>query len=226
MAITELITTNDFQESQRAFIEQNYQHFVDDDENKHIYKTVYDNYLEIMENTIESKLIGEFSFQDEEINHFYTSFADKKQHYEQINVNTVDALFSFIDFDRFKKEMLEMKKSIEDKQGTTEIEVNAVDTILNQNNDLESQYQSFEQLQAEDKSKWQLKSNQKDFKNGVKINMWQRKQADSPNDILYVRAQYKGITAEEFVHYYMNPQNLPIMEELKILEKKGPYDQT
>lgn len=76
---------------------------------------MYDNYLEIMEKTIESKLIGEFNFQDEEISQFYTSFPDKKQHYEQINVNTVDALFSFIDFDRFKKEMLEMKKSIEDK---------------------------------------------------------------------------------------------------------------
>ena len=82
------------------------------------------------------------------------------------------------------------------------------------------------ELQGEDKSKWQLKSNQKDFKNGVKFNMWQRKQADSPNDILYVKAQFKGITAEEFVHYFMNPQELPIMEEMKVLEKEGPNDQT
>ena len=74
LAITELITTRDFLDSQTAFIQQNYHHFDDDEENKHIYKTVYDNYLEIMEKTIESKLMGDFKFGDEEINAFYTSF--------------------------------------------------------------------------------------------------------------------------------------------------------
>ena len=78
LAITDLITAKDFQESQTAFIEQNYHHFNEDDENKHIYKTVYDNYLEIMEKTIESKLLSDFNFSDEEVNSFYTSFKDKK----------------------------------------------------------------------------------------------------------------------------------------------------
>ena len=52
-------------------------------------------------------------------------------HYEQININTVEALFSFIDFDKFKKDMLEMKKSIDDTSGTSDIQVNASDALLN-----------------------------------------------------------------------------------------------
>ena len=89
-----------------------------------------------MEKTIESKLLNDFKFSDEEINNFYTSFPDKKAHYETVNINTVDALFSFIDFDRFKKEMLEMKKSIDDKTGTTSIEVNKTDSALCDNHDI------------------------------------------------------------------------------------------
>lgn len=84
-----------------------------------------------MEKTIEQKLLEEFKFADDEINSFYTSFPEKKEHYEQINVNTVEALFSFIDFDKFKKDMLEMKKSIDDTSGTSDIQVNASDALLN-----------------------------------------------------------------------------------------------
>lgn len=110
-AITDLITSEDFKQSDKAFIEQNFHVFDVDEENKHEYKTIYDQYLEIMERLIEAKLVQEFNFTDEEVNDFYTTFQDKKAEYEARNVDTVDALYSFIEFDRFKKEMLDFKKS-------------------------------------------------------------------------------------------------------------------
>ena len=110
-AITDLITSEDFKLSDKAFIEQNFHVFDVDEENKHEYKTIYDQYLEIMERLIEAKLVQEFNFTDEEVNDFYTTFQDKKAEYEARNVDTVDALYSFIEFDRFKKEMLDFKKS-------------------------------------------------------------------------------------------------------------------
>lgn len=110
-AITDLITSEDFKQSDKAFIEQNFHIFDVDEENKHEYKTIYDQYLEIMERLIEAKLVQEFNFTDEEVNDFYTTFQDKKAEYEARNVDTVDALYSFIEFDRFKKEMLDFKKS-------------------------------------------------------------------------------------------------------------------
>ena len=71
-----------------------------------------------------------------------------------MNINTVDTLFKLIDFDKFKKDMIEMKKSINDTQGTSDIEVNASDALLNQDQNVDSQYLKWQELDNEDKSKW------------------------------------------------------------------------
>jgi len=70
-----------------------------------------------MEKAIEARLLTEFAFTDDEINGFYTSFPDNKAAYEQRNSNTVDSLYSFIDFDRFKNDMIQMKKSVTNTEG-------------------------------------------------------------------------------------------------------------
>ena len=71
-----------------------------------------------------------------------------------MNINTVDTLFKLIDFDKFKEDMIEMKKSINDTQGTSDIQVNASDALLNQNQNVDSQYLKWQELDNEDKSKW------------------------------------------------------------------------
>ena len=71
-----------------------------------------------------------------------------------MNINTVDTLFKLIDFDKFKKDMIEMKKSINDTQGTSDIEVNESDALLNQDQNVDSQYLKWQELDNEDKSKW------------------------------------------------------------------------
>lgn len=84
----------------------------------------------------------------------------------------MDALFSFIDFDKFKKEMLEMKKTADDTKGSSDIDVNMTDTLLNENQNIDEQYASWQELNKEDKSKWHVKQTMKEFKNGYKINIW------------------------------------------------------
>ena len=110
-AISQLVISAEFNHDQSEFASKNISIFDEEEENKHEYKTIYDQYLEIMERLIEAKLVQEFNFTDEEVNDFYTTFQDKKAEYEARNVDTVDALYSFIEFDRFKKEMLDFKKS-------------------------------------------------------------------------------------------------------------------
>ena len=72
-----------------------------------------------MEKAIEARLINEFDFTDDEINDFYTSFGENKDTYEKRNPSTVDSLYSFIDFDRFKNDMIQMKKSVSMTEGST-----------------------------------------------------------------------------------------------------------
>lgn len=81
-SITELISHAEFHDDQKSFIMENYRIFNEDEENKHQYKQVYDQYLEIMERTIEAKLIQDYNYSDDQINAFYTSFKQNKAEYE------------------------------------------------------------------------------------------------------------------------------------------------
>lgn len=66
-----------------------------------------------MERTIEVKLVSDYNYTEGEINAFYDSFKANKSEYEKLNPSTVDSLYSFVNFDKFKSDMLEMKKSID-----------------------------------------------------------------------------------------------------------------
>lgn len=79
-----------------VFVDKNYGVFDEEEENKHEYKQIYEDYVSIMEKNIESNLLKTFS--EAEIGEFLTTFKDKMESYEYENSDTVDVLFSFIDF--------------------------------------------------------------------------------------------------------------------------------
>ena len=87
-----------------VFVEKNYSVFDDEEENKHEYKQIYEDYVAIMEKNIEQKLLE--SFTEANISQFLTTFKDNMETYEYHNSDTVDILFSFIDFQQFKSQML------------------------------------------------------------------------------------------------------------------------
>jgi hypothetical protein len=65
---------------------------------------VYTEYVHILDAMIDAKL--KESYDDNELEQFYLGFKDKMPEYEKVNPEVVDNLFSFLDFDKFKKQML------------------------------------------------------------------------------------------------------------------------
>ena len=107
MAIADLITQDEFKKSCDEFYLKNQDKFEDTEENKLEYTDIYTEYVYILENMIETNLHSKFS--DEKIEAFYETFKVNLPEYEKLNPEVVDSLFAFIDFDKFKKNILEFK---------------------------------------------------------------------------------------------------------------------
>ena len=73
---------------------------------------------------IEANLLEKFS--NDQIEAFYGTFKDNLAKYEKLNPEAVDTLFSFVNFDSFKKNILLSKNFLDenyDKKNRTELEV-------------------------------------------------------------------------------------------------------
>ena len=69
--------------------------------------------MHILEDIIESQLKTEFT--DDEVNHFYSTFQDNMAAYKEENADTMDILYGFIDFQKFKENMLLFKEGGDNK---------------------------------------------------------------------------------------------------------------
>ena len=99
-------------------MEKNSAQFEDTDENKLIYTNIYHDYVHLLDQLMETQLKGKFS--DQELEAFYVGFKDKMPVYEKIHIDVVDNLFAFIDFDKFKKQMLLAKNTVNENFSTAE----------------------------------------------------------------------------------------------------------
>ena len=61
-AISKIVVSPEFNDDSQAFIENNYAIFDEDDENKHEYKQIYEDYVSIMDKVIAVKLKNENGF--------------------------------------------------------------------------------------------------------------------------------------------------------------------
>jgi hypothetical protein len=73
-----------------------------------------------MEKLIEAKLKGEYGHTDEDIEIFYNEFKGDVKEFEKEDMDTVDILYSMVDFNKFKKSMLTYVKGAVDLKETTE----------------------------------------------------------------------------------------------------------
>ena len=101
-SIVNLVTSLEFQDSQSEFFTKHQDTFTDDEENKLEYQEIYESYLRIVD--------------EADITEFYTGFKEKFKSYEGIHKVTVDTLFGFVDFLKFKESVLETKKAGSIKQ--------------------------------------------------------------------------------------------------------------
>lgn len=101
------------------------------------------------------------------------TLADKKAEYEAENQDTVDMLFSMIEFDEFKKKMIVAKKGCIDSEGT-EKDDEAIKEY--QKLQIEDEWGTFQKYLAEDLNDksvgWYKKVNMSEFKNGYKCQIW------------------------------------------------------
>ena len=102
--IANLMSQDEFLKAHNEFIVANCRTFSEDEENKHEYHEVYNNYVKIIEDAIEGELKTQFDVSDDALNQFYEALKQPGQisAWENENKEVLDTLFSFTDFDKFK----------------------------------------------------------------------------------------------------------------------------
>lgn len=191
-SICDLVTKPEFQNDQMSFFEANYQHFNEEDENKLEYTTIYEQYVEIMDRTIQTKLMDEYQIGEEDIKSFLSTFEEQIETYKKENSEVVDILFGYVDFQIFKKAMMTYKKGIVNKKesATTE-EENSIQSTAGST--AEDCYTSFLEIFNEPLSNWTKKFDQGTIKNGYNLKIHQRKMPGQKTDVLRVDSTMVGI---------------------------------
>ena len=155
--ICEIVLQPDFSDARFQFFEKNKDTFEDCEENKLEHTNIFKEYIMILEQIIETKLREAFS--DDDIKGFYTTFKEKLPEYEKINSETVDTIFGFTDFDRFKQSMLTYKRGLDEgKEPAKKDKENTLPLHQLVGKDKEHLLKIFEDLNKEDtadpKNKW------------------------------------------------------------------------
>lgn len=80
------------------------------EENKHEYNQIFEEFVKIQEEVIEAKLREKYT--DEQIQAFYQGLESNLKTYEAKDIETVDYLYSMIDFQKFKVKMCMSKARV------------------------------------------------------------------------------------------------------------------
>lgn len=83
--------------------------FDHEDENKLEYTTIHEGYIQICETLVELKLKQHFD--EHLVKEFYQVFQQNFEHFKAQNADACDTLLDMLDFNKFKRTMLEMKQS-------------------------------------------------------------------------------------------------------------------
>jgi hypothetical protein len=107
-----------------AFFEKNCHIFSEEEENKLEYTNVYEAYVKLIEQLIEINLKEKYSVSDEDVKAFYETLKQEGAitTYQALNNDTLEILFGFIDFDKFKISMLDAKKGMINTEESKNIE--------------------------------------------------------------------------------------------------------
>ncbi|KAB5574884.1 hypothetical protein PHYPO_G00214260 [Pangasianodon hypophthalmus] len=103
-SIEDIIMEDDFQNLQRSFMEKYFLEFDDTEENKLIYTSIFNEYIELLEKYLEQQLIERIpGFNMNDFTH------SLKQHKEEVSGDIFDMLLTFTDFMAFKEMFLDYR---------------------------------------------------------------------------------------------------------------------
>mmetsp|Transcript_22678 Transcript_22678/g.34968 ORF Transcript_22678/g.34968 Transcript_22678/m.34968 type:complete len:115 (+) Transcript_22678:120-464(+) len=91
-----------------------------EEENKHEYASIHEAYIFLVDQAIEGTINIEFG--EERVEAFYRDFVQNYGKYKGLNDNTVDILKNATDFEKFKHQMVEMKKTLANEKQDNDIE--------------------------------------------------------------------------------------------------------
>ena len=219
-AISKQIVNLTFINSQAEFFKKHAQTFIDADENKLEYTQIYEAYVYILESIIEIELQKTFSI--EEVKAFYEDVKANLKKYEEMDKDTVDSLYAFIEFNHFKQEILKFKADMI-AAGVLESDKAVDETTFRIDKDL------FDKFHSEDTSdpanKWSQACEYPET-DGVAITIWQKPIAEINGKI--VTKIVKTVRGEDIEPY---KKMLKMFEEMKnkspqykeftVIEKEG-----
>ena len=91
-------------------MEKNVHIFDEEDENKLEYTSVYESYVGIMDDLMDHKLVVEFG--EDAVQEFYKDISVEMEKYSALDQAAFNTIQSFLDFQAFKKQMMEVKSAV------------------------------------------------------------------------------------------------------------------
>ena len=191
--IAKLVVSKDYQTATQEFIFLHASKFDEkEEENKHEYMQLFEEFVAINDKVIDSKLKTDYGHSVEEMTAFYSSFEENRARYEAEDKVAVDNLFTMISFEAFKKQMFACKTGMVDIESKSQ---NEADKKAYGNFNIEEEVKIFQQYMAEDlsdpkKGGWKKKVDWPEFKDGYRVTIHQRKQKGIAGDLLRVEAEF------------------------------------
>lgn len=99
---------------------KNCKSFTDDEENKHIYKEIHEEYIKILEMAIDAQI--KESYTEGELDAFYAHFSENFKEYLEINENAYEVMKASLDFPHFKEQMLKFMVEDQKKEEQQELD--------------------------------------------------------------------------------------------------------
>ena len=113
-SVCDIITSEEFTTGQMDFHMKKCTEFSEEEENKHEYANIFEEYVKLVDGALDSELQKKHSEQD--LEDFYKTFKDNYAEYKEINYDAVEILKNSIDFETFKQTMLRFKKGVINEQ--------------------------------------------------------------------------------------------------------------
>ena len=127
---------------------------------------------QILDVTLKNETHGHSEAQ---VEHFYQTFKENMEAYKAMNEDVMDVLFGMVDFNKFKQSVLEYKKGFQNADADQTAKENQELQSGKQGLEYEEFMKEYNRDPDEKGSGWVKKLAQKDFKNGIKMSMWQKK---------------------------------------------------
>lgn len=180
------------------------------------YSQIFDEYVYILESIIESKIANAYS--KEQIAEFYNDFKENYKNYEAINSETVEVLFGFIDFVKFKEAVIKFKK-----QGQKDDE-NVTDAGIMETTKGADVEEYFNRLHAEGIESWTKSTEVKESKDKpYYCTIWSRPIPGSKIKMLRSELVFKNVNLKQMEGFFDNLEETmrkaPNVKEFHVFEK-------